>query len=224
MVERHMPLARSLAHRFNSGCEPVSDLEQVAYMALVKAVDGYDAGRGTAFSTYAVPCILGAIKRHFRDCGWAVHVPRAAKDLACRVETLADELSTATGRVPSAAELAQHIGTTVEAVLDARHAALANHSAAVGPSHDEPTASALDALGYDDPRLAGALDRDAIDSALAMLPARHRLVVKLRFRADLSQAEIARCLGYSQAHVSRLLREALGELRSMFEQPDELAV
>jgi RNA polymerase sigma-B factor len=218
MVERYMPLARSLAHRYRSPREPVADLEQVAYVALVKAVDAYDPRRGTAFSSYAVPCILGALKRHFRDCGWALHVPRAAKELACEIEQLSDERLSTTGRAPSAAELAEQTGTSIEAVLDARLAARANHAAALGnPSADDEEVDALEALGSDDPRLASALDRDAIDSALALLPARHRAVLMLRFRGDLSQSEIALCLGYSQAHVSRLLREGLAQLRSMFD-------
>jgi RNA polymerase sigma-B factor len=224
MVERYMPLARSLAHRYKSRREPVADLEQVAYVALVKAVDGYDPRRGTAFTSYAVPCIVGAIKRHFRDCGWAVHVPRAAKELACEIDKLTEVLSS-TGHAPSAAELAEQTGTSVEAVLDARLASSAHHAAALGtPSACEDRGSLpLEALGSDDPRLAGALDRHAIDCALAMLPARHRRVLTLRFRGDLSQLEIARCLGYSQAHVSRLLREGLAQLRSTFDQADELA-
>jgi RNA polymerase sigma-B factor len=223
MVERYMPLARRLAHRYKCGREPMADVEQVAYMALVKAVDGYEPARGKAFTSYAVPCILGAIKRHFRDCGWALHVPRAAKELACDIEKLSDEHMSATGRAPSAAELAEQTGASIEAVLDARFASMANDSAARGtPCADDEPCSTFEALGSDDPRLALVLDRDAIESALAMLPARHRLVLHLRFRRGLSQSEIGQCLGYSQAHVSRLLRDGLTQLRSMLDQPDGL--
>jgi RNA polymerase sigma-B factor len=225
MIEQHMPLARRLAHRYKRAREPMADLEQVAYVALVKAVDGYDPDRGAAFSSYAVPCIVGAIKRHFRDCGWAVHVPRAAKDLACEIERLTDAHWSTMGRAPSVAELAQLTDTSIEAILEAREASSARYAEGLetkSADDTEPNPS-LQRLGGDDPALARALDRHVIDSALATLPARHRLVVILRFREDLSQPEIASRLGYSQAHISRLICEALDQLRSLFDQPGGIA-
>jgi RNA polymerase sigma-B factor len=122
LVERHMPLARSLAHRYRHAREPLADLEQVAYLALIKAVDGFDPARGTAFSTYAVPYIAGAIKRHFRDFAWPVHVPRGAKDLGTVLDKLSDQIWESTGRPPTAAQLARAAGTSIENVIEARQA------------------------------------------------------------------------------------------------------
>ena len=120
LVERFLPLARQLARRYQGGSEPLEDLEQVASLALVRAVDGFDPTRGTAFSSYAVPSIAGAIKRHFRDHGWSVRVPRELQELSLRVERLSRELDTATGRPPSTAEVAASAGVDVEQVVAAR--------------------------------------------------------------------------------------------------------
>jgi RNA polymerase sigma-B factor len=218
LVERYMPLARSLAHRYGRNREPLADLEQVAYLALIKAVEGYDPHRGAAFSSYAVPYIVGAIKHHFRDCGWALHVPRGPKDLSAKIQSLSREISDSTGRVPSAAELAERAGISVEEVLEARVAGQALHATSLELARDEEEpggASVLDRLGAEDPRLDQALDRCAVDSALGLLDDRKRRVVQLYFRAELTQLEIGRHLGYSQMHVSRLLRQALAELHAV---------
>jgi RNA polymerase sigma-B factor len=127
-VERYIPLARSLARRYRRGSEPLEDLEQVAYLALIKAVDAFDASHHTAFSSYAVPCITGALKRHFRDHGWAVRVPRELQELALRVNRVVDELSAQTGRSPTPAEVAEVAGIDVEDVLNAREVPRGAHA------------------------------------------------------------------------------------------------
>jgi RNA polymerase sigma-B factor len=222
LIERHMPLARSLAHRYRHAREPMADLEQVAYLALVKAVDGFDPDRGTAFSSYAVPYIAGAIKRHFRDFAWPVHVPRGAKDLGAELDKLADQIWDTTGRPPTASDLADGAGTTVERVLEARHAWQARFCSALDEplGDDDPDRStALDRLATDDPGFADALDRDSLDSALELLDERRRIAVKLYFRADMTQEQIAQVLGCSQMHVSRLIRDGLSRLRTELVAP-----
>jgi RNA polymerase sigma-B factor len=215
LVTRYLPLARSLARRFASGGEPLEDLEQVAALALVKAVDGFDAERGTAFSSYAVPSIAGAIKRHFRDHGWSVRVPRELQERAMRVNQLEKELSGALGEAPTLNELAEATALGAEDVLEARVAYRALHASSL----DAPTLDAdgesralIETMGDDDDGYSTVLDRSALDSLLGGLDARDRAIVELYFREELTQSEIGERLGYSQMHISRLLRRAVGEL------------
>jgi RNA polymerase sigma-B factor len=215
LVTRYLPLARSLARRFASGGEPLEDLEQVAALALVKAVDGFDAERGTAFSSYAVPSIAGAIKRHFRDHGWSVRVPRELQERAMRVNQLEKELSGALGEAPTLAELAEATALGAEDVLEARVAYRALHASSL----DAPTLDAdgesralIETMGDDDDGYSTVLDRSALDSLLRGLDERDRAIVELYFREELTQSEIGERLGYSQMHISRLLRRAVGEL------------
>jgi RNA polymerase sigma-B factor len=217
MIEQHMPLARSLARRFRPARESMADIEQVAYLGLIKAVDCYDPQRGTAFSSLAVPYILGSIKRHFRDCGWLVHVGRDKRELARRVERLSEEMYASTGRHPSVLELAEATGTSLEAVLTAREAcqALNCHPLDAPTPGDDADGSALhDSVGDEDARLGQALDRCAIETALDRLGARERLAVELYFRVGMTQAAVGRELGCSQMHVSRIIRQALERLRA----------
>ena len=215
LVTRYLPLARSLARRFASGGEPLEDLEQVAALALVKAVDGFDAERGTAFSSYAVPSIAGAIKRHFRDHGWSVRVPRELQERAMRVNQLEKELSGALGEAPTLTELAEATALGAEDVLEARVAYRALHASSL----DAPTLDAdgespalIETMGDDDAGYSTVLDRSALDSLLGKLDARDRAIIELYFREELTQSEIGERLGYSQMHISRLLRRAVGEL------------
>jgi RNA polymerase sigma-B factor len=215
LVTRYLPLARSLARRFASGGEPLEDLEQVAALALVKAVDGFDAERGTAFSSYAVPSIAGAIKRHFRDHGWSVRVPRELQERAMRVNQLEKELSGALGEAPTLNELAEATALGAEDVLEARVAYRALHASSL----DAPTLDAdgesralIETMGDDDDGYSTVLDRSALDSLLGGLDGRDRAIVELYFREELTQSEIGERLGYSQMHISRLLRRAVGEL------------
>jgi RNA polymerase sigma-B factor len=215
LVTRYLPLARSLARRFASGGEPLEDLEQVAALALVKAIDGFDADRGTAFSSYAVPCIAGAIKRHFRDCGWSVRVPRELQERAMRVHGLESELSGALGEAPTVAELAHAASLSDEEVLEAREAYRALHASSL----DAPTLDAdgdapslIETMGNEDDGYSAVLDRSTLDALMGELEDRDRTIVELYFRQELTQSEIGDRLGYSQMHISRLLRRAVGEL------------
>jgi RNA polymerase sigma-B factor len=217
LVTRYLPLARSLARRFASGGEPLEDLEQVAALALVKAVDGFDAERGTAFSSYAVPSIAGAIKRHFRDHGWSVRVPRELQERAMRVNQLEKELSGALGEAPTVNELAEATALGVEDVLEARVAYRALHASSL----DAPTLDAdgesralIETMGDYDDGYSTVLDRSALDSLLGRLDERDRAIIELYFREELTQSEIGDRLGYSQMHISRLLRRAVGELEN----------
>jgi len=215
-VERFLPLARSLARRYAGGAEPLEDLEQVASLALVRAVDGFDPVRGTAFTSYAVPSISGAIKRHYRDSGWSVRVPRELQERALAIDQLREELTAEIGHAPTAAEVAAHARVGVEDVVDARAALRALHSDSLdrpraGGDEDEAS-SLLETLGESDGHIDAALDRAAIDSALETLDDRDRAIVQLYYREELTQSEIGRRLGYSQMHVSRLLRRAVDRL------------
>jgi RNA polymerase sigma-B factor len=223
LVERFLPLARQLARRYQGGSEPLEDLEQVASLALVRAVDGFDHTRGTAFSSYAVPSIAGAIKRHFRDHGWSVRVPRDLQELSLRVERLSQELHTDTGRPPSTAEVAASAGVDVEQVVAARVAYRALHSDSLdSPRHsemDDDGGSLLDTLGDTDANLDRVIERSKLDAMINSLEARDRLIVRLYFQGELTQTQIGDRLGLSQMHISRLLRGAVKQLGEYRDQP-----
>jgi RNA polymerase sigma-B factor len=216
LIERFMPLARSLARRYRRGPEPLEDLEQVASLALLRAVEGFDPTRGLAFSSYAVPSIAGALKRHYRDFGWSVRMPRDLQELALRIDRFNDEAWATNGSAPTAAEITEKAGVSVEAVIEAREA----HQALRADSLDQPLrsseddsgASLLDTLGSGDVAFQRAFDRVALDTLLATLDERDRTIVRLYYREELTQAEIGRRLGLSQMHVSRLLRQATAQL------------
>ena len=218
LVRRFMPLAAQLARRYANSREPLDDLLQVASLGLVTAVDRYEAGRGYAFSSFAVPTILGELKRHFRDVGWAVHVPRALQELTLRARSEVDELTRKLGRSPTHAEVADSLGEPVESVIEALEAATAHQAVSLdaprrsGDSDEGDTAwhehLGMEEEGYDRAEWRGALKR-GIDA----LPERDRLIVSLRFDEELTQSEIAERIGVSQMHVSRLLRRALERLR-----------
>ena len=213
-----MPLAESLARRYRRSSEPREDLEQVACLALVKAVDAFDVDRGTAFSSYAVPCISGAIKRYFRDHGWAVRVPRELQELALTIQRLDERHFGEAGRHATPTELAAAAGVDVEDILEAREAQRALYSDSLDQHRrcDEgDDASLLDTLGESDPELDRAVDRAALDSVLAQLDGRQRRIVELYYRDELTQAEIGRRIGCSQMHVSRLLRVAVTQMRAI---------
>jgi RNA polymerase sigma-B factor len=215
LVERYLPLARSLARRYRRSSEPLEDLEQVACLALVKAVDGFDPTRDTAFSSYAVPSIAGAIKRHFRDFGWSLRMPRDLQELALRVERVSEQLSGPTGTAPTAAEIAQHAGVDLEDVLEAREAYRSLHAVSLDQpqrSEGEDSESLVHTLAAEDTEIPNADDRVMLDSLLATLDPRSEQIVRLYYQHDLTQTEIGRQLGYSQMHVSRLLRQAITQL------------
>jgi RNA polymerase sigma-B factor len=216
LIERFLPLARRLARRYQRGTEPLEDLEQVACLGLVKAVDAFDPSRHTAFSSFAVPTITGSLKRHYRDCGWSVHVPRKLQELAQRVQRITDDLTADSGSSPTAAQIAEHAGITIKQVLEAREAYQALHADSLDrPRHsgeaDEHT-SLLETLGAPDAQMGRAFERAALESLLETLDDRDRAIVRLYYQHELTQAQVARRLGYSQMHVSRLLRQATQRL------------
>jgi RNA polymerase sigma-B factor len=212
LVERYAPLARQLARRYHSS--DAEDVLQVAYIGLLKAIDRFDPDRGLAFSSLAVPTILGEIKRYFRDLGWTVRVPRDIQELSLRVEKVADALTGELGRLPSAREIAERCDTTAERVLEARASATAHRAISLDqPSGEPDMEDMVDRIGGEDAGYERAESAVHVDSLLAALPERERLVLELRFREDLMQREIAERLGISQMQVSRLISRSLATLR-----------
>jgi RNA polymerase sigma-B factor len=217
LVERFLPLATRLARRYASGGEPLGDLVQVASIGLLKAIERFDPGRATAFSTFAVPTITGELKRHFRDKAWSVRVPRDLQELARRVDRTSDLLTHRLGRAPTASELAHHLGMPVAQVLEGREAAAAYRAESLDGCSDSDGCHALDTLGSDDPGYRQAEYRATLERMMATLSERDREILRLRFADDLTQAEIGRRIGLSQMHVSRVLRRAIARLREAAE-------
>jgi RNA polymerase sigma-B factor len=221
LVERFLPLARQLARRYERQDESLDDLLQVASMGLVKAIDRFDPSRGTAFSSFAVPTILGELKRYFRDVGWAVHVPRGMQERALEVNRAVSELSRTLGRSPTPAEIAEFTELAPEEVLEAMEAATAYDSVSLEAPRsngdgdgDGDAWEVVDRLGSEDPGYELAEYSATIAPQLRALPERDRLVLQLRFVEDLTQSEIAERIGVSQMHVSRLIRQALERVRT----------
>jgi RNA polymerase sigma-B factor len=218
LVERYLRLAGQLARRYARTSEPLEDLEQVACVGLLRAVDRYDPSRGTTFSTFAVPTILGELRRHFRDRTWSLRVPRELRDAASAVERMGDQLATELGRSPSAGEVADALGQSMEHVVAAREAGLAYRCDSLDRPlrADEADGAATlgDRLGEEDAELSRIEDGILLDQlASCSLSARDRAVVRLRFEEDLLQREIAERVGLSQMAVSRILRDALRRLQ-----------
>jgi RNA polymerase sigma-B factor len=217
LIERFLPLARDLALRYTYTDEPFDDLFQVASLGLIKAIDRFEPGRGTKFTSYAAPTILGELKRHFRDKGWALHVPRDLQERALAVGRERESLSKRLGRSPTVREVALALGCSVEAVLEAAEAAASYETASLDApvtKDEEESAALVDLLGGDDLAFELVDSRDAIANTWKTLPDVERRVVELRFMHDLTQREIGDRIGYSQMHVSRLLRRALTRLES----------
>jgi RNA polymerase sigma-B factor len=226
LVERFLPLATQLARRYHRGNEPLDDLVQVASVGLLKAIDRFDAARGTAFSSFAVPTIAGELKRHYRDKGWAVRVPRELQEMAVRVDRVGDDMSRELGRAPTAAEIAERIGASQEQVLEAREAAAAYRAVSLDrPRSDEEEEgeSYADAFGVEDPGYGLAEDSATVDRLMRVLSDREREVLRLRFEEDLTQSEIGHRVGLSQMHISRLLRQAVARLREAAQVSEEPA-
>ena len=224
LVERFMPLARSLTRRYGRSSEPFEDLLQVASLGLLKAIDRYDPERGYPFASYAVPTILGEMRRYFRDSGWAVHVPRGAQERALKVRDAQERLTNETGRAPTVNQLAEYLELETGEVLDALQAIRAYETVSLDAprvGHDDEVISYGDSIGGEDARFE-LVELDAtVSSALAHLPARDRLVLQLRFVEDLTQTEIAERIGISQMQVSRLLRRSLEQLRKLADAPPD---
>jgi RNA polymerase sigma-B factor len=217
LVERFLPFARDLARRYTYTDEPFDDLLQVACLGLIKAIDRFDLDRGAKFTSFAAPTILGELKRHFRDKGWALRVPRDLQERALTVIREAEALSKELGRSPKPREVAHAVGCSVEEVLEAQQAAASYEAASLdAPTarDDNEGASLVDMLGGEDDAYELVEERDAIASTWKTLPDVERSVLELRFVHDLNQREIGERIGYSQMHVSRLLRRALNRLET----------
>ena len=215
LVNRFLPLARQLARRYARSNEPLEDLEQVASLGLLKAIDRFDPTRATAFSSFAVPTILGELRRHFRDKGWSLRVPRDLQELAVRVERVTDDLESERGRAPTSDEIARRIGVSIERVLDAREASAAYRAVSLDrPRDDAETGDDLvDVIGVEDPGYYLADEAATVEPLMSVLSDRDREVLRLRFAEDLTQSEIGARVGVSQMHISRLIRQAVGQLR-----------
>lgn len=220
LIERFLPLARKLARRYAQSSEPYEDLVQVASLGLVKAVERFDPERGFAFSSFAVPTIVGELKRYFRDTAWALHVDRGAQERARKITDAQQRLSSRSGRMPTVDELAQYAEMTQEEVLEALQTAEAYGAISLDAplsGEDDEESTRLEAIGEEDERLELVDDHATIFAAARCLPAREREILYLRFGEDLTQSEIAERVGVSQMQVSRLLRRSLHRLRELTE-------
>jgi RNA polymerase sigma-B factor len=220
LVEMHLPLVEYLARRFAGRGEPLDDLVQVGTIGLIKAVDRFDTERGVEFSTYATPTVVGEIKRHFRDKGWTVRVPRRLQELRAALSSATSDLTQSMGRSPTVAELAAHLKIGEEDVLEGLESANAYTAVSIEASDGEGGLSVADTLGSDDLSLEGVEYRESIKPLLDSLPARERRILMLRFFGNLTQSQIAAELGISQMHVSRLLARTLAQLREQLVQDE----
>jgi RNA polymerase sigma-B factor len=215
LVEIHLPLVEYLARRFRNRGEPLDDLVQVATIGLIKSVDRFDLSREVEFSTYATPTIVGEIKRHFRDKGWAIRVPRRLQELKLSLTKATSELSQRNGRAPTVAELAAHLGMTDEEILEGLESANAYSAVSLDAPDggDDDSPAVADSLGMIDEALEGVEYRESLKPLLEKLPAREKRILMLRFFGGMTQSQIATDLGISQMHVSRLLARTLAQLR-----------
>lgn len=216
LIVSHLNLVRFLASKFKNRGESLEDLVQVGTIGLIKAIDRFDPDRGLEFTTYATPTIMGEIKRHFRDKGWSVRVPRRLQELSAKVNQVSDELTNQLQRSPSVAEIADRLGTTVDEVLEAMESSSAYSSVPLeggGSSDDDESPSVIDHYVTEDADLAASDDRIVLEDAIADFSPRERDVIRMRFVDGLTQVEIAERMGISQVQVSRLLRRTLRRLQ-----------
>jgi len=230
LIERYMSLVRSLARRYAYRGEQLEDLVQIGAIGLIKAIDRFDVDRGVELTTYATPNIIGEIKRHFRDKGWSVRVPRGLQELNIQLSRLLEELTVQLSRSPTIAELAKAAGVTDEEVLEALESgrAYSSLSLSVGGSQDEEgELDPLESLGTEEPRYALAEDLALLAPGFRVLDERERRILHLRFFEGLTQSQIAQQVGISQMHVSRLIRRSLEKIRAEIavepEEPDRSA-
>jgi RNA polymerase sigma-B factor len=226
LVERFMPLARSLASRYLRRDEPFDDIFQVACLGLLKAIDGFDISRGRAFSSYAVPTIVGEIKRHYRDRTWVVHVPRDLQDLTLAVDRTLQQLERELLRKPTVTEIADKLNVSDEDVLEALQAGRAHRVGSLdAPVRDEedPASTVGERLGTAEPGFALAEQRAMLGRLMTVLSARDRLVLRLRYEQDLTQEQIGERVGISQMQVSRVLRQCIVKLRDVAEHSSAAA-
>jgi RNA polymerase sigma-B factor len=225
LIERYMSLVRSLARRYAYRGEQLEDLVQIGAIGLIKAIDRFDVDRGVELTTYATPNIIGEIKRHFRDKGWSVRVPRGLQELNIQLSRLLEELTVQLSRSPTIAELAKAAGVTDEEVLEALESgrAYSSLSLSVGASQDEEgEVDPLESLGTEEPRYALTEDLAVLAPGFKVLDERERQILHLRFFEGLTQSQIAQQVGISQMHVSRLIRRSLEKIRAeIAAEPDE---
>jgi len=222
LLERYMPLARKLAVRYVRSSEPLDDLIQVANLGLLKAIERFDAGRAARFASFAVPTILGELRRYFRDCGWTVKVPRGAQERSMVVERAQRELTARHGRPPTVRQLAQYTELDIELVLEALQAARAYEALSLDAprqGHDGEIEPIVETLGDEDARFALVEEAGAVAGGLARLSNRDRRILYLRFAEDLTQNEVAQRVGVSQMQISRTLRRILTMLRTFADAP-----
>jgi len=214
LIERHLPLVRSLARRYAGRGEALEDIEQVGAIGLIKAIDRFELEREVSLATYATPNVVGEIKRHFRDKGWAIRVPRALQELNASMSGAIERLTVKLSRSPSIAEIAKELETTPEQVLEALEvgSAYSTVSLSGGPAGEEEL-DPLETIGEEDEGFRRSEDRAALAPALLRLPPREREILRMRFEEGLPQTQIAQRVGLSQMHVSRLIRKSLAEMR-----------
>jgi RNA polymerase sigma-B factor len=221
LVTGFLPVAQHIARRFNNRGEPLDDLVQVATVGLINAVDRYSPDRGTDFFSFAVPTISGEVRRHFRDLGWSMRVPRRLKDLHVSINTAVSNLSQDLGRAPRPSEIAAHLGVPVSDVLEGLEASEAYRSSSLDEmlSSEQGSATVGELVGEADAELTRVDFQQALRPVLGELPERERTIVLLRFFGNMTQTQIADKVGISQMHVSRLLAQTLDRLRSRLD-PD----
>jgi RNA polymerase sigma-B factor len=226
IVERCLPLADHIARRFNNRGEPLEDLLQVARVGLINAVNRFDAEKGAGFVGFAVPTIMGEVRRYFRDHGWSVQVPRRFKELSSQLNRAREQLSQQLGRAPTAAEIASHLGLDRDLVVQAQVASSAystwSTDAPAVAGGDGGGRSISDSFGSFDANLEKVLDIETVRPLLEALPEREQTVLRLRFFENMTQTQIAERLGISQMHVSRLLARSLTELRQAVRTPERV--
>ena len=215
LIEEHISLVRSLARRYSYRGEQLDDLVQIGAIGLIKAIDRFDLSRGFELTTYATPNIIGEIKRHFRDHGWAVRVPRSLQELNVQLSRIVEQLTRELGRSPTIAELAKAAGVEEEQVLEALESgrAYTSLSLSAGSSGDDDDIDPMESIGSEEPEYEIAEDRAMLEPGFRVLDDRERLILHLRFVDGLTQSQIARQVGISQMHVSRLIRRALEKIR-----------
>ncbi|PYC79980.1 B/F/G family RNA polymerase sigma-70 factor [Streptomyces tateyamensis] len=216
LIELNISLVKYAARRFASRSEPMDDIVQVGTIGLIKAIDRFDPDRGLEFTTFALPTIIGEIKRHFRDSTWAVHVPRRLQELRLSLAKATDELEQVLDRAPTVTELAARLEVSEEEVVEGLTASNGYTAGSLDMQleTDSPDSALTRRLGFDDTRLTRFEDLHTLKPLLAALPERDRTIIALRFGEELTQAQIGQRLGISQMHVSRLLTRALATLRS----------
>ena len=213
LIERHLPLVRSLARRYAGRGEALEDIEQVGAIGLIKAIDRFELSREVSLATYATPNVVGEIKRHFRDKGWAIRVPRALQELNASMSGAIERLTGRLSRSPTIAEIAEDLKTTPEQVLEAMEVGSAYATVSLSAHSADEDLDPLETIGSEDEDFERSEDRADLAPALNALPPREREILRMRFEEGLPQTQIAERVGLSQMHVSRLIRKSLGAMR-----------